>query len=346
MSEAGRAIIPARYLSALRPAARALGPKADARLAALEAKARTHPALGPALDYRAVDRFLGDWEDDHGRDDYGLTIGQAIGEADHGALSPALGAGRDFDANSRLIARHADHIAPAFRIDYEHRADRCLLRFRPILPVSDRVMRLSCESFALNALKHLVALSGGPLTEVEAHVSTERPAQDSARRRVAGLPINFGTTDLPGVLISVPTDLALRPRQSPAWPPGPGHPGLPLGLASRLFEGPSGVTLIEWVRMMLRGARHRQPRIEDLAALLGVAPATLARRLKREGVSFRDLSVHIRHQRARDLLRGTGLSITQIADLLGYAETSGFTNAFVLAEGRAPSDYRRAIRGC
>ena len=49
-----------------------------------------------------------------------------------------------------------------------------------------------------------------------------------------------------------------------------------------------------------------------------------------------------RYQVARDLLANTGLSVTEIAATLVYADTAAFTRAFRRWSGRSPSAWRRS----
>lgn len=67
---------------------------------------------------------------------------------------------------------------------------------------------------------------------------------------------------------------------------------------------------------------------------------TLNRRLQTAGVTFRDLLNQARFQIAADLLSATRMEITAIGLALGYAEPSGFTNAFRRWSGAAPSRWR------
>ena len=50
---------------------------------------------------------------------------------------------------------------------------------------------------------------------------------------------------------------------------------------------------------------------------------------------------NLRVQNAKQLLRGTGLSISQIADALGICNANYFCQIFKEDTGLTPSDYRR-----
>ncbi|MBU3029240.1 AraC family transcriptional regulator [Paracoccus marinaquae] len=83
-----------------------------------------------------------------------------------------------------------------------------------------------------------------------------------------------------------------------------------------------------------------QVSIESTACALDISIRSLQRILNAEGIGFRELVSAIRTQRARELLRGTSVSITEIAFELGYATSAGFARAFRKATGLAPHEYR------
>jgi len=83
--------------------------------------------------------------------------------------------------------------------------------------------------------------------------------------------------------------------------------------------------------------------LEGVAKDLSMHPRTLNRRLQAEGASFRDLLNQARFDVARDLLSGTGMPVTDLALVLGYADTSAFTHAFQRWAGVAPSQWREQL---
>ncbi|MCU0838092.1 MAG: AraC family transcriptional regulator [Rhodospirillales bacterium] len=99
-----------------------------------------------------------------------------------------------------------------------------------------------------------------------------------------------------------------------------------------------------------RVVRHLRARVlfaetslESVAGDLLVEPRTLNRRLQAEGTRFRDLLNRARFDVARTLLAGTGMSVTELALALGYADTSAFTHAFQRWAGTSPSQWRQHL---
>jgi AraC-like DNA-binding protein/mannose-6-phosphate isomerase-like protein (cupin superfamily) len=93
-------------------------------------------------------------------------------------------------------------------------------------------------------------------------------------------------------------------------------------------------------------ANLRRPcTIEDIAAQVGYSPSHLGRMLTNYlGIP---LSQHIRERRmavAMDLLEHSDLTVTQIAEHVGYSYPWHFTRAFTKAAGTSPTAFRRERR--
>ena len=79
----------------------------------------------------------------------------------------------------------------------------------------------------------------------------------------------------------------------------------------------------------------------NVARNLGMSRRTLARHLADEGLTFSDILENLRMEMARRYLDDPGLPISRIAWLLGYQETSAFTNSFKRWTGLTPTAMRR-----
>jgi len=73
---------------------------------------------------------------------------------------------------------------------------------------------------------------------------------------------------------------------------------------------------------------------------IGMSSRTLRRRLEEKGTTYRALLEEVRRKQVEDLVARTALTVEQIADSLGYAETASFTHAFKRWTGRSPREFR------
>jgi AraC-like DNA-binding protein len=85
---------------------------------------------------------------------------------------------------------------------------------------------------------------------------------------------------------------------------------------------------------------HGRARASQIATSLGLSQRTSARRLALEGVTFSEVLQSLRGDLARQYLSDPDLSISRIAWLLGYEETSAFTHAFKRWSGKTPREAR------
>jgi AraC-like DNA-binding protein len=88
------------------------------------------------------------------------------------------------------------------------------------------------------------------------------------------------------------------------------------------------------------GLRRGDLSAETVAALLDMGVRTLQRRLKVEGLSFRDIRLDETLARGLALVRSSDASIRDIALALGYDEPRSFRRAFLARFGKAPSEVR------
>ncbi|WP_431045969.1 AraC family transcriptional regulator [Streptomyces sp. P1-3] len=107
-----------------------------------------------------------------------------------------------------------------------------------------------------------------------------------------------------------------------------------------------GTTVAEQVRRTLVRAlcggagAARLPEVAEVAARLAVSPATLGRRLQREGTSYRLLKDAVRRDAAIAGLTQGSEPIAELAARLGFSEDTAFHRAFRRWTGTTPGAYR------
>jgi AraC-like DNA-binding protein len=85
------------------------------------------------------------------------------------------------------------------------------------------------------------------------------------------------------------------------------------------------------------------PSIEAMAAYCGASVATLRRRLAEEGAGYQALKDSVRKERAVLWLAEPYATFEDIAERLGFADTSSFYKAFRKWTGASPGHYRSLI---
>lgn len=97
------------------------------------------------------------------------------------------------------------------------------------------------------------------------------------------------------------------------------------------------------VRQYLSVPGGTAPDLAAMSRLSNISERTLKRRLKKEGTSFRTLLGDSRRAIADELLRDPRLSLGAIAERLGFADLSSFSQAFKRWHGIAPNHFRKTL---
>lgn len=82
--------------------------------------------------------------------------------------------------------------------------------------------------------------------------------------------------------------------------------------------------------------------LRSTATSFGLSPRTLLRRLEAEKTTYKSVLCRVRIDLGQTLLAGGSMSLTAIAQRLGYAEQSVWTRAFCGTVGVPPSVWRQS----
>ncbi len=85
--------------------------------------------------------------------------------------------------------------------------------------------------------------------------------------------------------------------------------------------------------------------LEDCAHRLSVNQRTLQRELAASGCDFRQLVLEMRINLAQDCLLSSSVTLSRIADILGYNNASAFSRAFRKRTGLSPLNWRKMAQG-
>jgi AraC-like DNA-binding protein len=100
---------------------------------------------------------------------------------------------------------------------------------------------------------------------------------------------------------------------------------------------------VDQIRNIIMTSLSRYIKIEEMAKELGMSTRSLNRRLHERSTSYKKIMNEVRSDLSIRYLENTNLSIDQIADLVGYAETTAFRKAFKIWTGISPSKHRKIV---
>lgn len=226
-------------------------------------------------------------------------------------------------------------------IERAHDGDTCELRLRP--PALGTGLSRFLVERDLAAAAMLLSELGGPgfsLTGLALQSGRGRAFRPSPTvTRIAGAPLKH---DAEGHALRFPAAwLAHKlPNANPT------SAAMCDELCAQLIERRRArVGTATLVRQVLSAtAADSRRSLSKLADMTSTSERTLRRRLQHEGTSFRAIVATAQAEEAAQLVKDSTLTITAIAERLGYADLSTFSQAFKRWHGVSPAAYRRTQR--
>jgi len=264
----------------------------------------------------------------------GFLIGGRVPGTAYGVLSLGMLTAPTIGDALRFVADVHQVVVPLIDLAYEETASegRFTIGFRcPIDSVGEALVVAVCTAAIEGEIARRSGRAGN-FTRLEL-TSSSKGAESSYRKRLSLMPYTEGQSntlifgraalDLPNVHADVDTfNSVVRACAERAELRGCGAP-----LQARVREAVmSGI-----------GAPPSQQR---LAKILGLTPRQLRVQLERERTSYQAIIRDCRAEYARALLQNPSLSLSRIADRLGYSDLSAFSHAFCRWTGKSPSAFR------
>jgi AraC-like DNA-binding protein len=270
-----------------------------------------------------------------GDDCFGLHFGARFDPRNAGAVayvvlhSPTIGAAM---ANAARYLRVHNEGAV---VDYVREPPQALLR-HVLVAVPPEHRRQHAEYSLALALRTIRLMAGSTWSPLEVQFEHKAPADATELLRVFGAPVSFGCAA--GAFV---VDLDFADRAIPAADPRL-YPILTTYLDGMLAALPPEDEFVAALRRAISEAvRRGKPSLTEVAHGMALGARTLQRRLTEAGVDFKTLADDTRRRLALRYLDDPKNTVTEIAYLLGYSETSAFNRAFRRWTGSTPLRHRR-----
>lgn len=332
-----REIIRASAWSGFRELVISMGGDADAVLAAAQvdvaalADPERYLPLRALLDSQAIaaERLA--------RKDFGLQLGQEQNLAALGALSIAIINSPTARAGIEIAARYMHFHNPAITVTLSPmpRTTRDFLSASLDLK-NQRRREQNDERIISSFHKSLGLLGGASYKPLEIWFMHEPIAPLAIYRKMFGLTPSFGRPVMGIAIERVVLD---------TWRPGGSSHMREIAETYLRMQSPSlekefTQRVTTMARSLLKG---RECTPEQAAKALGIHARTLQRRLKEEGASFERIKDDVRREWAESLLVQPSVSLSQIAQMLDYADSSAFSRSCRRWFGDAPRTYRTRL---
>lgn len=264
----------------------------------------------------------------------GFEIGRRVRPRSYQVLGYVILASTDLgEAIDRLI-RFESLSGKLGQTRLEHHDDG--IRLQWLCPLSGEPARYLVEAAVTGWVAFIRPLLAHTLAPSAVCFRHAPPAEVARYEDYFQAPVYFNA-DFDGVMLE-PALLS-----APLNTADPGLAGMMEKQASELLAGfDVNTNLVSAVR----AAAYRQlaggePSLESVAQALGLSGRALSKRLMAQSLRFPEMLDSLRQTLAELYLQDASLSLTEIALLLGFAESSSFSRAFRRWRGMSPNQFRR-----
>ena len=273
-----------------------------------------------------------------GKPTLGLHRDLAATHSKLGTVGHAMSCSADLGAALTLLTRYMAVISDATAFSMQPEPRGCWLVMAHTggsLPIP----RQRVEYALLTGLMQYQWLTRRAIEPLAMEFVYPSPADDRLHREAFGCPIRY----------NAPANRMLLAATDMAMPLPTYHPTLGemqehlLDDQLNLLGQTTTSTLV--CAEIARRLPHGEPRRQDVAAGLGLAERTLQRRLQEESVSFQSLLDRTRRELAQQYLAEDRHTLTDVADMLGFVDSSNFFRACKRWFGVPPAQYRARIWG-
>ena len=270
-------------------------------------------------------------------EDFGMRLaGLQNGLSLMGPVGPALGSSQTIGEVFTYGSRHMHIYSSAVHTHLAHDAEcnQYLLKFEVLADgvphrrqVMEQLLAITCDD--------AIALSGGRARVRELWFAHEALAAADVYRRRYGAPVRF-SEPYDAVLFD-PADIACKvPTGDKAM--------LDSLLETISRRYPYEPRIGARVRQVINRTLHDPDCTRaNVAAVLGLHPRTLHRRLREEGKTFETIKDQVRREMAAHYLAESGAPLGDVAARLGFAELATLSRACRRWFGDTPSELRRSL---
>ena len=265
----------------------------------------------------------------------GIRAGKLLHPSYLGIFGHAWLASPSLAASLEMLRRYCHSFRKNLDVSVKHAADSVEVSYRSHMPQPYGAIDLDSQ---LAGLVQLCRLQSSP-DFVPASVSLERqcPVDRTPWDDFFGVPVRFGAEVNSVVIESSVANRILTTA----------HLGIFDQHQEKLEQTIAKLKLADVVgqvrvviQQLLPSGRITE---QEVARILGKATSSLYRALREQGTTFRELLREVRMDLARRYVADPRCSITEVAFMLGYADTSAFSRAFRKWFGKSPTAARDSL---
>lgn len=267
---------------------------------------------------------------------FGLYLGQSLNSKDFGLLGYIALNSATLGDTLRNVQRYSRVFSDGYEITLVREGTRIAIVERVLDPYA--FGNSQAVELGLSATQHMMsALVGFEIRAVAIEFAHECLGLTSVYRRIFKAPVRFDASRNATIVEANLLDALVRAADNRLLKILKRHAE---DVLSQQFD--SGDIRHQVRTSIASRLQSGTPTIDVVARELGMSSRTLARRLSKHGVTYRELLNDLRHQLALRYLKDGWHRNSQIAYLLGFSEISAFNHAFKRWTGSTPSSSRAA----
>lgn len=270
-----------------------------------------------------------------GDDFFGLHFGARFDPRDAGAVTYVVLHSPTFGAALANAGRYLRVHNEGVQVEYVRQPPHAYLRHTLVAVPAEHRRQHAEYSLAL-ALGTIRLMAGSGWSPLEVQFEHKAPTDATELMRFFGAPVTFACPT--GAFV---VDIDFADRAVPAADPRL-YPILTKYLDDMLAALPPEEDFVASLRRAIgESVRRGKPTLTGVAEGMAVGARTLQRRLTAADLDFKTLVDDTRRRLALRYLDDPKNTVTEIAYLLGYSETSAFNRAFRRWTGSTPLRHRR-----
>lgn len=265
----------------------------------------------------------------------GLELGQALQTSAHGPVGYAMVSSRDLRQAFEVLCQYGALRHEAIRFELETLSDGVILRVKENIDFGE-LRHFGLDAVFGTVLKLIESVGVKDFKHITVDLPRPEPAWIDRYQRIFNGTLNFNA---PALAFHVDNALLDAPN---ATADAHDHEAACRECERAQSEAARGhdLSLTSKVRECLQSGRDTYPSLEHIASQLHISSRTLIRKLKNEGSSYQALLDELRQERALWYLQHTQLPVAEIAERLGYLDTSNFSRTFRHWFGVTPIEMR------
>ncbi len=268
----------------------------------------------------------------------GLKLGQTVNLAMFGTFGYALMSSKTLSDAADIFLKYQELPGQLTRISKKQGDSEWIIQFEPLYPFEDRVLIYALEEVLSTTYYGMIFLVNQKINLTEIRLTYPAPEHARLYEEIFHCPVRFMASDnsmgVDSSFFSLPVSTANRSVYEYCTK-----------FCDEMLEGlKKSDQFVDRIRNIIMTSVSRFLKIVEMAKELGMSTRSLNRRLQERNTSYKKILNEVRSDLSKKYLENTNLSIDQIADLVGFSETTTFRKAFKIWTGMSPSRYRRINR--